>query len=343
MRAAVYYGARDIRSETVPVPARAANEILIRVLRSGLCGTDVTEWLSGPHMIPLHHEHPHSHHEGPMIPGHEIVGEVVAAPTDSELAPGTLVASGAQVWCGTCARCLEGRVNICESLYTLGLNAPGGHAEYLVGPASTFVRVPEGLELDAAGLAQPLAVGLHAARRSGARPGDSVLISGAGAIGSFVIAGLRHLIPDLRITVTDVDESALERARRIGATDAMPVGGASETRADFDVVIEASGAPGTIATCLARVRTGGRALIVGMPAKPVELDAYRLVLQEVTIETTVALITADDLGEALQILASTDLARELLDSVRPLEQIGTVLEAMAAGRIAGKVLLDPTR
>jgi len=342
MRAAVYHGAGDIRIEQRPVPSPSAGELLVRVLRSGLCGTDVTEWSSGPHMIPLTTRHPHSTHSGPMIPGHEIVGEVVSAPGDSEFTVGTRVVSGAQVPCGTCARCTEGRVNICEQLYSLGLNANGGHAEYLVGPVGSFVAVPPALDLDAAGLTQPLAVGLHAARRSGARAGDSVLVSGAGAIGSFVIAGLRFLEPTLHITATDIDEVALARAQRIGADEIVVAGSASSHSQVFDVTIEASGAPGTLAACLDRTRRGGCALVVGMPARPVELDMYQLVLKEITITTTVALIASEDLTASLQILASTNLASEMLESVRPLTEITAVLEAMSRGTISGKVLLDPT-
>src|SRR5690606_27525624 len=105
----------------------------------------------------------------------------------------------------------------CERLYTLGLQTHGGHAEYVAAPERYLVAVPAGADIDAAGLAQPLGVGLHAARRAGAVPGDSVLVIGAGAIGSFVLAGLRHLVPTLHVTVADVDETKLARALRLGA------------------------------------------------------------------------------------------------------------------------------
>src|SRR5690606_6390497 len=107
MRAAVYYGPRDIRLEEAPVPTPGAGEVLIEVLRSGLCGTDVTEWVAGPKLIPLHSRHPHSGHVGPMIPGHEMVGRVVESDSP-DLPPGTLVAGAASVPCWDCDRCREG-------------------------------------------------------------------------------------------------------------------------------------------------------------------------------------------------------------------------------------------
>lgn len=344
MRAAVYYGRRDIRIERVPRPVPGEGDALVRVLRSGLCGTDVTEWVAGPVMIPLHAQHPHSLHQGPTIPGHEMLGEIVSAPAESGLIPGMIVAGGAQVACGDCKTCRAGRINVCEKLYTLGLNANGGHAEYVAGPARYWVPTPEGMDLDAAGLTQPLAVGLHAARRSGAVAGDQVLIAGAGAIGSFVLAGLRHLVPDLEITVTDVDPAKLERALHLGA-NAVLDSASDETPApgQYDVVIEASGAPGLLVKCLEYTRTGGRVLAVGLSAAPQELDPHDFILREITIDSTNALVTPHDIPTAIEILATTNLGAEMLDSVRPLSDVATALDELATGHVQGKVLLDPTR
>jgi (R,R)-butanediol dehydrogenase/meso-butanediol dehydrogenase/diacetyl reductase len=344
MRAAVYHGARDIRIEQVPTPARGAQDVLVRVLRSGLCGTDVTEWLSGPVMIPLTKEHPYSQHRGPMIPGHEIVGEIVEAPEDSGLQPGTTAVSGAQVACGECKNCLAGRINVCERLYTLGLQTNGGHAEFVVGPAPYWIATPEGLDIDAAGLAQPLGVGLHAARRAGVVTGDAVLVTGAGAIGTFILAALHHLHPAVHITVADIDQLKLARAVRLGADATINLGdGETPSEKAYDVVIEAAGAPGLLVECLRYTRTGGRLLAVGMSATPQLLDPHDLVMREITMEGTNALITPEDIPAALEILNAGTLATEMLDSVRPLSAIAETLDELASGKIQGKVLLDPSR
>jgi (R,R)-butanediol dehydrogenase/meso-butanediol dehydrogenase/diacetyl reductase len=329
------------------MPVRKPGEALIKVLRSGMCGTDATEFKAGPIIFPLNRVHPHSGHTGPMIMGHEFVGEVIESDASSAFAVGDLVASGAGVSCGHCERCLEGRTNLCLNYYTLGLNAQGGLAEFVSAPESTLVAIPAGLDIDLAGLAQPLAVGLHAARRSGARDGDTVVLIGAGAIGTFALAGLMHLT-EARILVTDFAGPRLERASRLGAAAVVPIGDSSDEAlaaligpGGADVVIEASGAPGQLNRAISLVRPGGTVLQVGLPATEQSVNVHSLVMREVSIQTTLAHVCGEDLGPALDILATTGLGAELLDSVHPLESLPDLLAELATGKIEGKVLFDP--
>jgi (R,R)-butanediol dehydrogenase/meso-butanediol dehydrogenase/diacetyl reductase len=348
MRAAVYHGAHDVRIEEVPTPRPGAGEVLLRVVRSGMCGTDATDWKTGPKTFPVNRRHPVTGHEGPMIIGHEFIGEVVEQGEGATTPIGALVASGAGVSCGRCDRCRQGRTNLCRQYYTLGLNTAGGMAEFVAVPESTLAAVPEGLAPDAAGLAQPLAVGLHAARRAGARDGDRVVLIGAGAIGTFVLAGLRSLA-DGDLTVVDFAGPRLERAERLGATRCVPAGG--ETAAAVmaavgapgaDVVIEASGAPGQLDVATGLTRPGGTVLQVGLPAQPQEIDVWSLVMQEKTIQTTLAHVCGEDLAPALRLLATSGLADELLEGVHPLEAIGAQLDRLASGQVEGKILFDPS-
>lgn len=339
MRAAVYHAAGDVRLERRALPQPGEGETLIRVLRSGMCGTDASEWRHGPTLFPVDRPHPASGHLGPLVLGHEFLGEVRSSA--GGFRPGDVVASGAGISCGACDRCREGRTNLCRRYVTLGLNRDGGMAEYVAVPESTLVPVPAGLGLDAAGLAQPLAVGLHAVRRSRARDGDRVVIIGAGAIGTFVLAGLRAL-HDTHTTVVDLAGSRLDRALRLGADAVRAVGEGLGDLGRADVVIEASGAPGQLGTAIGLARPGGTVLQVGLPGTPQDVDVQRLVLNEISIETTLAHVCADDLPAALQFLAATDLAAELLEGVYPLQRLPELLEDLASGRIAGKVLIDPT-
>jgi (R,R)-butanediol dehydrogenase / meso-butanediol dehydrogenase / diacetyl reductase len=350
MRASVYHGARDVRIEEVPAPVRAPGEAMLRVLRSGVCGTDATEWSSGPKTFPVNRVHPVTSHTGPMILGHEFVGEVVETDADGRFTAGDVVASGAGVSCGVCRRCREGRTNLCDVYYTLGLNTGGGMAEYVSVPERVLVPVPEAMSLDRAGLAQPMAVGLHAARRAGVHSGDRVVLIGAGAIGSFVLGGLRSLA-DADITVIDFPGSRLERAARLGATRTIEAGPDTAARVrdslgeagahGVEVVIEASGAPGQLNNAIEMVRTGGTILQVGLPGKQQEVDVHTLVMREISVVTTLAHVCGEDLGAALEILASSDLADEVLESVHPLEDLPAQLELLATGRLEGKVLFDP--
>jgi (R,R)-butanediol dehydrogenase/meso-butanediol dehydrogenase/diacetyl reductase len=349
MKAAVYHSAGDVRIEERDVPTPVAGEALIKVLRSGMCGTDASEYKSGPKIFATQTKHPVSGHHGPMILGHEFIGEIVGdIDSASGFTMGDLVASGAGISCGTCQRCLEMRTNLCEKYVTLGLNRDGGMAEYVAVPTSTLVKIPAGLGLDAAGIAQPLAVGLHAARRAGVRDGDKVLLIGAGAIGTFVLAGLKNLF-NAEVTVLDFAGNRLERATRLGADHTVEVGENAEAdikkifgEAGIDVVIEASGAPGQLQFAIGLVKRGGNVLQVGLPSTKQEIDVHRIVMSEINITTTLAHVCDHDLGPALEILGNTSLATELIEGVYPLSDLVNQLEALGAGKIQGKVLFDPS-
>jgi (R,R)-butanediol dehydrogenase/meso-butanediol dehydrogenase/diacetyl reductase len=349
MKAAVYHAAGDVRIEERDVPTPVAGEALIKVLRSGMCGTDASEYKSGPKIFATQTKHPVSGHHGPMILGHEFIGEIVGdVESASGFTTGDLVASGAGISCGSCKRCLEMRTNLCEKYVTLGLNRDGGMAEYVAVPTSTLVKIPAELGLDAAGIAQPLAVGLHAARRAGVRDGDRVLLIGAGAIGTFVLAGLKNLFT-AEVTVLDFGGSRLERAARLGADHTVEVGENAEADirkifgdSGIDVVIEASGAPGQLQFAIGLVKRGGTILQVGLPSTKQEIDVHKIVMSEINITTTLAHVCDHDLGPALEILGNTSLAAELIEGVYPLSDLVNQLEALGAGQIQGKVLFDPS-
>lgn len=347
MRAAVYHGAKDIRIEGRPVPAPGAGEVLLRVTRSGICGTDATEYLHGPGLFPVHSRHPASGHVGPMIMGHEFTGEVVGCGAGTEELAGRRLATGAGVSCGSCIWCRAGRTNLCADYWTLGLNADGGLCEYAVVPASTCVEIPADCPDDAAGLAQPLAVGLHAARRADAGPGDTVVLVGAGAIGSFILCGLASRKPD-RIIALDIDDTRLATATALGATDVVNVAGEDsvalvhELTKGAQIVIESSGASGCAQHAVRMAARGGRVLLVGLAHEPQALDLADATLREVDLLTTVAHVCQQDLPDALTLLADGGIADHLLDRVIGLDALVTDgLDALVAHRATGKILVDP--
>lgn len=344
MRAARFHGAHDVRIESVPIPRPRKGEALVRVLRSGICGTDASEWKAGPRMLPLAQAHPATGHLGPITLGHEFVGEIteiVDATESGALRVGDLVACGAGVSCGHCDRCAEGRTNLCRSYWTLGLSADGGLAEFVAAPLTTLVPIPAGLDLDVAALAQPLAVGLHAARRAKVHDGDRVVLIGAGAIGTFTLAGIGALA-DAHITVVDLPGAKLDRAGRLGAARTVEAAEISSVERGADVVIEASGAPRQLNQAIKLVRDGGTILQVGLPGVAQEVDVQQLVLREIDLTTTLAHVCGDDLGEALRILAETGLGLELLESPHPLEDAPDQLERLANGQVEGKIIFDLT-
>lgn len=351
MKAAVYHGNRDIRIEAMPEPGQPGpDEVILEVLRGAICGTDVSEYLHGPHFTPLKQPHPVSGHVGPMILGHEFVGRIIEIGAEVEdFKAGQRVVPGAGMWCGQCEWCRTGRTNLCAHYFTLGLNTHGGLAELAKAPARMCRSVPDGCSDDGAAMAQPLAVALHAVRRSGARPGQTVVLMGVGGIGAFILAAARAqgLSPIIAI---DLDEERLATAATLGATFVVnarnedPLKHIQELTDGIgvDVFIEASGASHGPSLALDVTRRGGQVLLVGLQAEPCSLDLHKMVLREIDVTTTVAHVCNVDLPESLEILASTPLAATVLDRVIPLEGlVEDGLLAMAEGRAKGKIVVNP--
>ena len=349
MRAAVLHAPHDLRVEDRPEPVCGNGEVLVAVTYNGLCGTDATEYTKGPMMVPLSVPHPGSGHVGPTTLGHEFIGTVVDTGQGAQHWAGKRVASGAGVSCGECAWCRRGRTNLCANYYTLGLSTHGGLADLVVAPASTLREIPDACaDLDAA-LAQPLAVGLHAVTRAGIAPGDRVVMLGAGAIGAFILAGLTG--HDGPIVALDIDDSRLELARTLGATethvidrDATPEELRDLAPDGADVVVESSGVPGGAARAFALAARGGSVLLVGLTQAPQPLQLADVILREVDARTTVAHVCDTDLPAALDLLAARPLAPLLVDRVVALEDVvPDGFEPLAAGVARGKILVTPRR
>ncbi len=349
MLAGVLYAPGDLRVEEVHDPTPKAGEVVIEVFYNGLCGTDATEYSKGPMMVPLRTRHPGSGHLGPTILGHEFIGRVVASAADTSHWVGATVASGAGVSCGACAWCRRGRTNLCASYYTLGLSTHGGLAQFVAAPASTLVEIPEGTrDIDAA-LAQPLAVGLHAVDRAGIEPGDTVLVLGAGAIGSFILAGLTG--HQGQVVVADIDEARLTAATTLGASRTIKLDpdASTEQVADLvgsqvDVVIESSGAPGAAARALDLAVRGGRVLLVGLSKAPQPIALSGVVLREVDVTTTVAHVCGADLPRALALLGETRLSDAVgVKAIGLRAVVADGLIPLVAGTAGQKILVDPRR
>jgi (R,R)-butanediol dehydrogenase / meso-butanediol dehydrogenase / diacetyl reductase len=349
MRAGVLHGPNDLRVETVPDPTCRVDEVMIEVAYNGLCGTDASEFSKGPGMVPLIVRHPGSGHLGPTVLGHEFIGTVVEAGSAAAAWKGKRVACGAGVSCGACKWCRSGRTNLCERYYTLGLSTHGGLAEFVAAPATTCRAIADDCTDEDAALAQPLAVGIHAVNRAGVQPGDAIVLLGAGAIGSFVIAALAG--HDGPIVAIDIDEGRLDVARQLGATsthriatDASLADVRNLLPAAADVVFETAGVAGSAARALSLVIRGGTVLLVGLNRTPQPLELADVVLREVDIKTTVAHVCDGDLPAALQILTAKPLSALLLDSVVPLaDVVDDGFGRLVNGQATGKILVDPRR
>jgi (R,R)-butanediol dehydrogenase / meso-butanediol dehydrogenase / diacetyl reductase len=340
MKAAIYHGRGDIRVGSVPDPETPGpGEVVLEVLRSAICGTDSTEWSRGPLLA-----------RPPVILGHEFVGRVVEVGEGvADVSLGDRVVSGAGVSCGRCEWCRAGRINLCAAYYTLGLHANGGLAERVSTPAAICRRVPESCSDDAAAMAQPVAVALHAIRRSGAAAGETCAVIGVGGIGAFIVASAaaQGIAP---VIAVDIDEERLDRARRLGAHAALNASGRDLAELILratdgegaHVVVEASGAPEAPAAAIEATRRGGRIVIVGLQSEPREIDLFALTVHEIEVTTTLAHVCDVDLPESLNIISRSDLASVALDRIIPLDElVDEGIRPLAEGTARGKIVVDP--
>ena len=212
--------------------------------------------------------------------------------------------------------CLGRRTNLCAEYRTLGLQVDGGLAEYVTSPAAICHAVPDSCDDDAAAMAQPLAVALHALSRVAQGPDDAVAVIGAGGIGSFIVAGASQRAVEGRVVAIDIDDERLATARALGAGEVGNATGKDLAEllleltdgVGFDVVIEASGAAHAPAAAIAGASRGGRVLLVGLHGARASFELTPMILREVDIYTTVAHVCDSDLPAALELLAESDVA-----------------------------------
>jgi (R,R)-butanediol dehydrogenase / meso-butanediol dehydrogenase / diacetyl reductase len=348
MKAARYHGRGDIRIEDVPAPVPADDELLLSVAAVGICGTDAAEFAHGPSMFPIESAHAVTGHRGPMTPGHEFAGTVVATGREvSGFAEGDLVTSGAGVSCGVCANCRSGRTNLCERYFTIGLNRDGGLAELTTVPASACVNL-EGrrLSADVAAMAQPMSIAVHAMRRGRPVAGDHVLVIGAGGIGAFLVhAAARH---GATVTAVDLDPGRLAVAAALGAEETIQT--TSETPLEEQLGVLATrpmvvtGYPPAAQAAVSVVERGGRVVVVGLHKNPVPVNLLSVSLDEKELVGTLAHVLDADLGHAVDLLEDgVALWDRVAPVVVPLEDVVDVgLRPMIeGGETPIKLLLDP--
>jgi (R,R)-butanediol dehydrogenase/meso-butanediol dehydrogenase/diacetyl reductase len=337
MRAAVYLEREKLAVEERPLPELGPTEVLLQVSHCGVCGTDL-------HLVMEGWGSPGS------IGGHEYSGRIVAlgsAVTGWEL--GQPVVGGPDPGCGSCRPCRSERPGLCESRGSPGVGGfQGAFAEFVKVDASQLLGLPEGLGMRDAALAEPLAVALHGITLSGVSPGDRVLVAGAGPIGALTVAALRARgVED--VTVSEPREVRRRLAGKLGAArvvepdvleiPAMPFARVADP---YDAAFECSGSPRAFRAALAQLDRTGRLVILGTGMEKPRLDANRVLLNELVV-TGAYNYDANGFEAALGLLASGRLPTGLLIEGEDVTLDGLLdaMRGLVAGRIAGKVLVDP--
>ncbi|MBC7331387.1 MAG: alcohol dehydrogenase catalytic domain-containing protein [Synergistetes bacterium] len=327
MKALVYEGPHEVRFKDVPVPQLKEGEALIRVAYAGICGSDL--------MISAG-KHPRA--RPPLILGHEFCGEVVDVYDSKDKGwVGKRVAVEPLISCGECRPCLEGNYHVCEKLGFYGIDAPGGMAEYVAVSTGRLYDV-EGLSLEDAALVEPLAVAVHAVRRSNFKVGERAVVFGGGAIGNLLSQVLLSSGAS-EVIVSEVSSYRREYLKKLPIKVVSPDEGALENNG-ADVVFEAAGVPETVEKALDVTRVRGTLVQVGLPKAPVPSNLVKLAFKEITW-------IGCRVYNRWDYLASIDLLRQgkinkeaLITHILPLEEGANGIEMLKSG-VGIKILLKP--
>ena len=297
MKAARWYGPKDIRIEDVEIPKVKSGQVKIKVEWCGICGSDLHEFMVGPIFIPTGKKHPLTKMEAPIIMGHEFAGEVVEKADDVDnLNVGDKVALEPIVACGECSNCKKGYYNICEKLGFHGLaGGGGGLAEYTTFAAEFVHKLPQGVSTKEGALIEPIAVAVHSLRRADFLQGETAIVTGAGPIGLSTILSLKAAGAQQVISV-EIADARKKFALEFGADyvfDPNEVNVIEEVNKltdnkGVDVGFETTGVQAGFETAVAATARRGRIVVTSIWEEAVEFNLNNLVLTEKEIKGTIA-------------------------------------------------------
>ena len=327
-----------------PEPVAAADEVVIRVLRTGICGTDLhirrwDDWAA-------------SAVKAPLIPGHEFYGEVVeVGPLVHDIGVGDRVSGEGHIVCGTCRNCRAGRRHMCIRTIGLGVQRDGAFAEYVSLPATNVWVHHDDVTPELGAIFDPLGNAVHTALTY-SLVGEDVLVTGCGPIGLMAIAVARHAGARF-ITATDISIPRLEMATTMGADQVIDVSQhdireaqiALGMREGFDIGFEMSGSPRALPAMIDNMNHGGRIAMLGLPAAGFEIDWGKLVTHMLTIKGIYGremFETWNAMGAMLQTSAVLrDSISRVVADVLPAREWERGFAA-AESAVTGKIILDWT-
>lgn len=330
MKSIVYNSAQNVGFEQKAVPEIESGEVLIKVAYVGVCGSDMNIYQG---------VHPRA--KAPLVMGHEFSGTIVKGhPT---LQPGTPVTVYPLLSCGKCEPCLNGYAHVCNTLRLIGIDCDGGMAEYVKVPVDKVLEIPAKLSLKLGAFIEPLAVGVHAVRRSGYKPGDRALVFGAGPIGMCVAACLKYFgCPNVILIESNLYR--LEVAKKLGfaTIDAAGEDVREQVRRltggfNVDFAFDCAAHPSVQTVMMDVIKVQGTAVIVGSYKKPPEVDLLKVEFKELTI-IGIRVYERRDFEIATQILESEFIDFKLLLSESTPEQAPEVFQKLLKGGDTIKML-----
>jgi threonine 3-dehydrogenase len=326
--------------EEVPVPEIGPNDVLIRVKKTGICGTDLhiynwDEWSQRTIQVP-------------MVIGHECAGEVHAVGSHvAGFKPGDRVSVEGHVTCGYCRNCRAGRKHLCRNTSGLGVNRPGCFAEFLSMPATNVFRLSADIPDEVAAFLDPLGNAVHTALSFDA-VGEDVLITGAGPVG-LLAAAVARKVGARFVVITDLNEYRLDLARKMGVSyavnprerplrDVMEHLGMTE---GFDVGLEMSGSADGFRDLLAAMNNGGRVAILGIPSAPIAIDWTQVIFKGLVLKGIYGREVFETWYKMASLLQAGMNVTHVLTHRFPAARFHEAFEVMRSGS-CGKVILDWT-
>ena len=322
----------------VAKPVVGHNDVLIRIKKTAICGTDIHIWKWddwAQKTIPV-----------PMHVGHEYVGEIVELGQEVRgFAIGDRVSGEGHITCGYCRNCRAGRRHLCRNTVGIGVNVPGAFAEYLSLPAVNAFKIPDNISDDLAAIFDPFGNATHTAL-SFNLVGEDVLITGAGPIGIMAVAICRH-VGARHVVITDVNDYRLDLAKKMGATRAVNV---SKDRLKdvmddlhmqegFDVGLEMSGVPSAFRDMLNVMNHGGKVALLGIPPADTAIDWNQVIFKGLEIKGIYGREMFETWYKMVSMLQSGLDLSPILTHHFPVDQFKTGFETMLSGQ-SGKVILD---
>jgi len=322
----------------VPVPVPGPNDVLIRLRKTAICGTDIhiynwDDWAR--ETIPT-----------PMTIGHEFAGEIAGLGSAvTGFCPGDRVSAEGHVTCGRCRNCRAGRQHLCRNTRGVGVNRPGCFADYVSVPAANVYPLPDDISDDIGTILDPLGNAAHCAL-SFDLVGEDVLITGAGPIGVLAVAIARH-VGARHVVITDINDYRLDLAVRMGASRAVNVARDSleEVMAGlgmcegFDVGLEMSGAPGALRDLLRLMNHGGKVALLCIPSQPAAIDWTHVILKGLTLKGIYGREMYETWYKMVAMIQSGLKLAPVVTHHFPVARFGEAFELMTSG-LSGKVILD---
>ena len=324
--------------ERVPVPEPGPSDVLIKVRKSAICGTDVHIWKWdewSAKTVPV-----------PMVVGHEFVGEIVdCGPAANRYRIGQRVSGEGHIVCGTCRNCRAGRGHLCRNTRGVGVNRPGSFAEYLCIPQANVVPIPDDIPDEVAAILDPLGNAVHTAL-SFDLVGEDVLVTGAGPIG-IMGALVAQKVGARKVVITDIAPYRLELAGKLGVQHVVDVSARSlrdvmdeiGMNEGFDVGLEMSGAADAMRQMIERMNNGGRIALLGIAPTEFAVDWNRIIFKMLHVKGIYGREMYETWYKMIALLQSGLDVAGLITHRIGIDDFADGFAAMLSGK-AGKVVMD---